>query len=89
MEQEKNGSVITKKLHGKVHGKTIELVEDPGVADGQEVELQMKVVLAARKWGDGIRRSAGGWADYPKMDAIMEKVHQQRKLERRPQLDRE
>jgi len=29
-----------KKLHGKVHGKTIELVEDPGVAEGQEVELQ-------------------------------------------------
>lgn len=30
---------MNKKLHGKIHGKTIELAEDPGVADGQEVEL--------------------------------------------------
>ena len=35
---------MTKTLHGKVHGKTIELDEDPGVAEGQEVEVQMKVV---------------------------------------------
>ena len=31
-------------LRGKVHGRTIELDEDPGVAEGQEVEVQMKVV---------------------------------------------
>jgi hypothetical protein len=31
-------------LHGKVHGKTIELEEDPGVAEGQQVEIQMTVV---------------------------------------------
>ena len=35
---------MTKTLHGKVHGRTIELDEDPGVAEGQEVEVQMKVV---------------------------------------------
>ena len=35
---------MTKTLHGRVHGKTIELDEDPGVAEGQEVEVQMKVV---------------------------------------------
>ncbi len=29
---------MTKTLHGKVHGKTIELDEDPGVAEGQAVE---------------------------------------------------
>ena len=78
---------MTRKLHGKVHGKTIELVEDPGVADGQEVELQINVVTPAKKWGDGIRRSAGGWANYPEMDVIMAKIHEQRKLERRPQSD--
>jgi hypothetical protein len=73
---------MTKTLHGKVHGKTIELDEDPGVAEGQEVEVQMKVVSPPQKWGDGIRRSAGGWANYPEMDAIMEKIQQERKLER-------
>jgi hypothetical protein len=30
---------MTKKLHGKVRGRTIELDDDPGFADGQEVEL--------------------------------------------------
>jgi hypothetical protein len=78
---------MTKTLHGKVHGKTIELDEDLGVADGQDVEVQVKVVQPGRKWGDGILRSAGGWADHPEMDAITEKIHQDRKLERRPQIE--
>ncbi len=73
---------MPRTLHGTVHGKTIELDEDPGVADGQEVEVQMKVIPLAQTWGDGIRRSAGGWASYPEMGAIMEQIHQQRKLER-------
>jgi hypothetical protein len=80
---------MNKKLHGKIHGKTIELDEDPGVADGQEVELQINVIQSGLKWGEGIRRSAGGWADQPELDAIMEQIHQQRKLERRPQLKNE
>lgn len=79
---------MTKRLHGTVHGRTIELDEDPGVADGQEVELQIQIATA-RKWGEGILRSAGGWAEYPEMDDIMEKIYQERKLERRPQMDHE
>ena len=38
---------MTKTLHGKVHGKTIELDEDLGVAEGQEVEVQVKIVQCA------------------------------------------
>jgi hypothetical protein len=38
---------MTKIMHGKVHGRTIELDEDPGVADGLQVEVQMKVVPLA------------------------------------------
>jgi hypothetical protein len=38
---------MIKTLHGRVHGKTIELDEDPGVAEGQEVEVQVKVVPPA------------------------------------------
>jgi len=75
---------MTKTLHGKVHGKTIELDEDPGVAEGQEVEVQVKIVPATKKWGEGILRSAGGWANYPEMDVVMEKIQQDRKLERTP-----
>jgi hypothetical protein len=35
---------MTKTIHGTIHGKTIELDEDLGVADGQEVEVQVKVL---------------------------------------------
>jgi hypothetical protein len=80
---------MTKTINGKIHGKTIELDEDLGMADGQEVEVQVKIIPPARKWGQGILRSAGGWADYPEMDTIMQEVYQARKLERRPQMENE
>ena len=35
---------MTKTLHGRVHGKTIELDEELGIAEGQEVEVQVKIV---------------------------------------------
>jgi hypothetical protein len=35
---------MTKTLHGTVRGRTIELDEDPGEADGQEVRVQITVV---------------------------------------------
>jgi hypothetical protein len=34
------GETMTKTIHGKVYGRTIELDEDLGVAEGQEVEVQ-------------------------------------------------
>ncbi|HLJ09845.1 MAG TPA: hypothetical protein VKU82_01580 [Planctomycetaceae bacterium] len=34
---------MTKTFRGIVHGKTIELDEDVGVAEGQEVEVQVAV----------------------------------------------
>jgi hypothetical protein len=38
---------MTRTMHGTVHGKTIELDEDPGVAEGQEVEIEIKLVPPA------------------------------------------
>jgi hypothetical protein len=38
---------MSKTIHGKVRGKTIELDEDLGVPEGQEVEVQVKVVEVA------------------------------------------
>ncbi len=78
---------MNETLHGKVHGKTIELDEDLGVSNGQEVEVQVKLVEPVRKWGEGILRSAGGWIDHPEMDVIMEKIQQERKMDRRQQWD--
>ena len=65
---------MIKSIHGKAYGKTIELDEDLGIADGQEVEVRVRLIPSARKWGEGILLSAGGWADYPEMDAIMEQI---------------
>ena len=76
---------MTRIIHGKVHGKTIELDEDLGLAAGQEVEVQITPVPATKVWGEGIRRSAGGWADYPELDAVLEQLYQERKRERRAQ----
>ena len=76
-------------VHGVVHGRTIEVEEDLGVAEGQHVELQVRIVADRAEWDDGIRRSAGGWAGYPEMDSIMETIQRERKLERRSQTERE
>jgi hypothetical protein len=77
---------VTRRLHGRIYGKTIELDEDPGVDDGQEVEDQVTIVPRSRAWGEGILRSAEGWVDYPEMEAIMERIALERRLERRPQM---
>jgi hypothetical protein len=85
----KEDSFMTKIMHGIVHGKTIECDQDLGVADGQEVEIQVTLTPPAAKWGDGILRTAGALADDPHWDGIMEEIHQARKVERRPQLEEE
>jgi hypothetical protein len=35
---------MVKTLHGKVHGNVIEIDEEIGIADDQEVEVQVKVI---------------------------------------------
>jgi hypothetical protein len=79
---------MTGKLtRGVIHGRTIELSEDLGLTDGQEVEVRVDVVTSQRTWGEGILRSAGALADDPQWDDVMEEIAQARKLERRPQTE--
>lgn len=81
---------MNKTLHGTIHGKTIRLDEDPGMVEGQVVEIQMKVISPpAQSWGDGIRNSAGGWVDYPELDEVFKTIHQERTLERPSQMGNE
>jgi hypothetical protein len=70
---------MVKTLRGVVHGRTVELTEDPGVEDGQQVEITIKTVPPQRPWGEGILRSAGIMADDPEWDDIMEGIHRERK----------
>ncbi len=77
---------MTKTMHGKVHGKTIQLDEDLGVPDGQEVELRVRVIPnSPRTSGEGFLRTEGALADDTEWDAIMEEIYRARKIERRPQ----
>jgi len=70
---------MNKIIEGVVHGRTIELLDDPGVAEGQRVQVVLSVSTSAATWGDGIRRTAGALADDPDWDAIMAEVHAGRK----------
>ncbi|HEV3204979.1 MAG TPA: hypothetical protein VGY77_11375 [Gemmataceae bacterium] len=54
-------------LKGIIHGKTIELEQEPGLPDGQTVAVTVQPLQDKRlPPGEGIRRSAGAWADDPK-----------------------
>ena len=77
---------MTKTTHGKVRGRTIELDEDLGVAEGQEVEVQVRVLPKAdRTPGEGFLRTEGALADDAAWDVIMEEIYQARKRDRRSQ----
>jgi hypothetical protein len=79
---------MTKVMHGKIHGRTIELSEDLGLAEGQEVEVSVRVTPddRARKPGDGLLRTEGALADDPHWDAIMEEIYQERKNDTRKEI---
>jgi hypothetical protein len=47
-------------LKGIIHGKSIELEQEPGLPDGQRVTVALQPALPP---GEGIRQSAGAWAD--------------------------
>jgi hypothetical protein len=58
-------------IHGTVRGKTIELSRALGIADGQEVELTLRIFPgdeSAQPFGEGLRRSAGPLPDDSERD---------------------
>jgi hypothetical protein len=61
----------------------------PPEFQGQQVEIQLKVVSPSQPWGEGLKRCAGALADDAEWDGIMEEIYQSRKIERRPQLEDE
>ena len=72
-------------MRGVVHGKTIELEEEPGLPDGQPVTVTVQPVSQQERLasGEGIRQSAGAWADAgDEVDAWLEEMRRSRQLER-------
>jgi hypothetical protein len=72
-------------LKGIIHGKTIELDREPGIPDGQEVTVSVQPAGGTRRLppGEGLRRSAGAWAeDAEELGKFLDWNRRQRKLGR-------
>jgi hypothetical protein len=72
------GKETVKRAQGFIHGKTIELDQGPGIAEGQRVGVKMRVYSPAQIWGEGILRSAGIAADISGFDEAFEHVQRDR-----------
>lgn len=74
-------------MKGIVHGKVIKLDEEPGLPDGQPVNVTVEPVSSVEGKlppGEGLRRSAGAWSDDPEaLEEFLEWNRQQRKIGRR------
>jgi hypothetical protein len=87
---------MTKTLHGRVRGKVIELDEDLGVADGQEVQVQVTILHAKKRlpgpppgWQPGRPSPTAGlladsWTEED--DQILEAIYRDRKRETRREI---
>ena len=56
---------------GAMHGRTIELKSDPGLVDGQEVEVVLRPVQSPMQWGEGLRSCAGVLGEDPEDNQIL------------------
>lgn len=81
---------MTKTVLGIVHGKTIELVDDLGIPDGQQVVITVRPAHEPKSqpWGDGLRRCAGALADSwtDEDDRILKQLYLERKSDTRQEL---
>jgi hypothetical protein len=78
---------MTTGLRGVISGKTVLLSNESGLPDGQEVTVSLQPVKQPLPPGEGVRRSAGAWAD--DADDLAEFLtwsRQQRKANR-PEID--
>jgi hypothetical protein len=80
---------MQKIIQGVVHGKTIELNEDLGLSEGQEVAIVVKPLpQTPRAPGEAWKRLAGLLADEwtEEDDRILEEIYQSRKEDNRREM---
>ena len=67
---------------GIVRGQTIELSDDLGLTDGQEIEVIVRVQHPGPVWGAGIEASAGGMIPHwtAEDDRILDEIQRDRHL---------
>ena len=71
---------IPMNMRGVVHGKMIELSSNPGLADGQEVEVTLSPAKTPQPGAEGLQRAAGALADswQAEDDEILNQIQQDR-----------
>ena len=71
-------------IRGSVRGRTIVLEADPGLPEGQVVDVVLRPrPLTKDEAREALRRAAGGWAeDGEELDRYLEWNRQQRKVNR-------
>lgn len=77
---------MIKSVHGRVHGKHIELDEDLGIPDGQEVELTVRATDREQSQEECIGRWAG---IAPEDEAEFNEIFAQLERERKSAMYRE
>ena len=79
---------MSEVIFGVVYGKTILLKDDPGIRQGQEVEVIVRVRSATSSGPgpslEGIQSAAGLMADYTERDdEILEEIYRDRQSDLR------
>lgn len=75
-------------IQGVIHGKIIELEREPGLPDGQQVEVTVmplpKEPFARLPPGEGLRRAFGAWSEEIEgVDEFLDWNRRQRLLDQR------
>ncbi|HEY1598348.1 MAG TPA: hypothetical protein VGG64_02010 [Pirellulales bacterium] len=67
---------VPSNLHGVIRGRIIELANDPGLGDGQEVEVTLRAAGRSACSPEGLLRSAGALANLwrPEDDEILDQI---------------
>ena len=77
-----NEASVSEVIEGVIHGKTIALATDPGLADGQAVRVIVKPLPTPEQRREAILRTAGSMANNAEFDAAMAQVESDRRSAR-------
>jgi hypothetical protein len=69
-------------ITGTVRGKRVDLDNETGLPDGQQVSVVIRPVAEKLPPGEGFRRAFGAWADDPEgVDRFVEETRRLRDME--------
>jgi len=80
---------MNRRVHGIVHGKTIEIEEGFGLSEGVGFSIVIEDPQSTlNRWGEGLRRCAGALVDdwTEADDRILDEIHQSRHSDSRREL---